>query len=69
MSIIRTYKEVRCKACKETGRIQRNEDQLYSSFSGEDTGKLFQEICLGCNGIGIQSFLIGEIDKDDDPTA
>lgn len=59
--MIRTFKEVPCKACNGTGRIKQEND-LFSSYSGVDAGKLFQEICLGCNGMGIQSLLVGELE-------
>lgn len=59
--MIRTFKEVSCKACHGTGRIKQEND-LFSSYSGADGGKLSQEICLGCNGMGVQSFLVGELE-------
>ena len=59
--MIRTFKEVPCKACNGTGRIKQEND-LFSSYSGVDAGKLAQEICLGCNGMGIQSLLVGELE-------
>lgn len=59
--MIRTFKEVPCKACNGTGRIKQ-ENGSYHQYNGEDAGKIYQEICLGCNGVGQQSLLVGELE-------
>lgn len=65
--MIRTFTTLQCKACNQTGRITRDKDLPNSyndaSYNGIDAGKIYQGICLGCNGVGLQSLLVGEVEN------